>query len=332
MDVFPVGEDADKEGWTKDPWGGEIIDGKVYGRGSSDMKCGTSASIWTYIFLNRLKEKLKGKLTLTCVSDEETFGPWGTRWLIDNEPEVLGDCCLNGEPSSPFTIRYGEKGLLWLTFTVKTPGAHGAYTHVSPSATRIAAKLINELGNLEDMALNIPQDLLQAQKEAEPYFEKGMGSGASKIISKVTLNIGMIKGGLKTNMIPGECTFEADIRLPVGIESEIVMDQIHKILKNYPQVIMTEDMNNPPSHCDPNGDMLEILQDNVEQLRGYRPAQVVSMGGTDARLWRYKGIPAYVYGPFPTGMGSFDENVPLDDYLHLVKTHALSAYDYLSKS
>ena len=40
----------------------------------------------------------------------------------------------------------------------------------------------------------------------------------------------------------------------------------------------------------------------------------------------------YVYGPFPTGMGSFDENVPLDDYLHLVKTHALSAYDYLSKS
>jgi len=95
---------------------------------------------------------------------------------------------------------------------------------------------------------------------------------------------------------------------------------------------MTEDMNNPPSHCDPNGEMLEILQDNVEQLRGYRPAQVVSMGGTDARLWRYKGIPAYVYGPFPTGMGSFDENVPLDDYLHLVKTHALSAYDYLSKS
>jgi succinyl-diaminopimelate desuccinylase len=230
MDVFPVGDDADKEGWTTDPWGGEILDGKVYGRGSSDMKCGTSASIWTYIFLNRLKEKLKGKLTLTCVSDEETFGPWGARWLIDNEPEVLGDCCLNGEPSSPFTIRYGEKGLLWLTFTVKTPGAHGAYTHVSPSATRIAAKLINELGDLENMVLDIPKDLLQAQKEAEPYFEKGMGSGASKIISKVTLNIGMIKGGLKTNMIPGECTFEADIRLPVGIESEVVMDQIYKII------------------------------------------------------------------------------------------------------
>jgi len=171
-DVFPVSEDPVKEGWTTDPWGGEIIDGKIYGRGSSDMKCGTSASIWTYIFLNRLRAKIKGKLTLTCVSDEETFGPWGDRWLIDNEPEVLGDCCLNGEPSSPFTIRYGEKGLLWLTFTVKTPGAHGAYTHVSPSATRIAAKLINELGNLENLPLNIPQDLLLAQKEAEADLTK----------------------------------------------------------------------------------------------------------------------------------------------------------------
>ena len=56
---------------------------------------------------------------------------------------------------------------------------------------------------------------------------------------------------------------------------------------------------------------------------------IVSLGGTDARLWRYENIPAYVYGPFPTGMGSFDENVPLEDFLHVVRAHVLSAYDYL---
>ena len=103
-DVFPVTNNPQKEGWTTDPWGGQIIDNKIYGRGSADMKCGTSASIWTYILLNRLKKEIGGKLTLTCVSDEETFGPWGSRWLMDNEPEILGDCCLNGEPSSPHTI------------------------------------------------------------------------------------------------------------------------------------------------------------------------------------------------------------------------------------
>ena len=71
------------------------------------------------IYFEQVQNKIFRKLTLTCVSDEETFGPWGSRWLIDNEPEVLGDCCLNGEPSSPFTIRYGEKGLLWLTLKSK---------------------------------------------------------------------------------------------------------------------------------------------------------------------------------------------------------------------
>ena len=111
VDVFPVSKRHKEQGWKVNPWSGEMVNGRIYGRGSTDMKCGTSASIWTFIFLNRLKDILKGQLTLTCVSDEETFGPWGSRWLIDNEPEVVGDCCLNGEPSSPYTIRYGEKGL-----------------------------------------------------------------------------------------------------------------------------------------------------------------------------------------------------------------------------
>jgi succinyl-diaminopimelate desuccinylase len=75
--------------------------------------------------------------------------------------------------------------------------------------------------------------------------------------------------------------------------------------------------------------MMEILQRNVEAARGFKPTPIVSLGATDARLWRYENIPAYVYGPFPTGMGSHDENVPVEDYLHIVRMHVLSAYDYL---
>src|SRR5262249_36836052 len=78
MDVFPVG---DGKGWTKDCWGGEVSDGRVWGRGACDMKCGTTASIFTYRYLARLKDQLAGKLTLTVVSDEETFGEWGARYL-----------------------------------------------------------------------------------------------------------------------------------------------------------------------------------------------------------------------------------------------------------
>jgi len=73
-----------------------------------------------------------------------------------------------------------------------------------------------------------------------------------------------------------------------------------------------------------------IIRANVKALRGFEPSPAVSLGGTDARLWRQRGIPAYVYGPFPTGMGSKDEAVMIDDYLHVVRTHVLSAFDYLT--
>ncbi len=332
IDVFPVGEDPAAEGWTKDPWGGEIAEGTLYGRGSSDMKCGTSASIWTYVLLHRLKERLKGKLTLTCVSDEETFGPWGARWLIANEAEVRGDCCLNGEPSSPYTIRYGEKGPLWLKFTVKTRGGHGAYTNQSPSATMIAVRLIRDLEALEDLSFTLPDNLMRAQAQGAEVTDLAMGAGAAEIVPKVTLNIGTIRGGLKVNMIPGDCSFEADVRLPIGATKAAVLAEVETITAAYPEARFEELNFTEPSYCDPYGEMVEIIQNNVEQLRGFRPMPVVGLGGTDTRLWRHENIPAYVYGPFPSGMGSSDEQVPLEDFLHVVRTHVLSAYDYLMTS
>src|SRR5690348_5908026 len=60
IDVFPVGDGA---GWSHDPWGGELVDGKVYGRGACDMKCGTTASIFTYLYLRELRDQLHGRLT-----------------------------------------------------------------------------------------------------------------------------------------------------------------------------------------------------------------------------------------------------------------------------
>ncbi len=135
IDVFPVGNE---EGWSHDPWGGELVDGKIYGRGACDMKAGTTASIYTYLVLHELREQLKGSVTLTAVSDEETGGALGAGWLIENVPETLGDCCINGEPSSPYTIRFGEKGIMWLRVRVQSKGGHGAYPHLSVNPIKVA--------------------------------------------------------------------------------------------------------------------------------------------------------------------------------------------------
>src|SRR5829696_1892827 len=171
IDVFPVDE---SEPWTHDAWSGDLADGKIWGRGVVDMKAGTSASIFTYRYLHRIRDQLNGKLTLTCVSDEETFGPWGARWLMDHEPEVLGDCCLNGEPSSPLSVRFGEKAPLWLKFTVRTPGAHGAYTHSSASASKIAGRLIGDLERLTEIPTPAPGNIGAALEAGADAMDAAM--------------------------------------------------------------------------------------------------------------------------------------------------------------
>ena len=329
IDVFPVADVG--LGWTKDPWGGELIDGKVYGRGAADMKCGTSASIFTYVYLSRIKDRLKGRLTLTAVSDEETFGPYGARYLMEHHPEVHGDALLNGEPSSPFSVRFGEKGPLWLEFTVLTQGAHGAYTHITKSATKIAMALAGELEKLTAIEPEVTDNVRRAIEAGRETMDKAMGPGAGAIADMVTLNIGLIKGGVKTNMIPSSATFQADIRLPVGVTRERVLAEVEKILRAFPEATMKELDCNLPSWVDPNCDIIEIVRETVEGLRGFRPDPIVSLGGTDARLWRYRNIPTCVYGPFPHGMGSTDEYVDVEDYLHIVRTHVLAAYTYLTR-
>lgn len=81
IDVFPIG---DRARWTRDPLGGELAGGRVWGRGTVDMKAGTTASLFAYLYLSRVVGELPGRVTLTVVSDEETGGRWGAEYLTDN--------------------------------------------------------------------------------------------------------------------------------------------------------------------------------------------------------------------------------------------------------
>jgi len=328
MDVFPVEE---QEAWLYGPWSGAVMDGKIFGRGACDMKCGTTASIFTFHYLHRLRNHLKGRLTLTAVSDEETFGPWGARYLMEHHhPEVLGDCCLNGEPSSPYTIRFGERGLLWLSLTISTRGAHGAYTHMSQSANKIAAEIIYDLEALAEIKIQPPENIQPFLQRNRELLDQALGSGVNEIIGKLTVNIGTLHGGLKVNMIPNKCTIGVDIRLPMGTDKGKLMEQIDKILACHPNVTVQEINFTPPLWCEPETSMTGFLRANVKMLKGFEPQLTISLGGTDARLWRFRNVPAYVYGPSPHTMGACNEYVDIEEFIDVVKVHALSAYDYLT--
>ena len=331
IDVFPAG---DRALWQRDPFSGDLVDGKIHGRGTVDMKCGTSASVLAFIALAQLKNHWHGKLTLTLVSDEETGGRWGSGYLLEHMPdEVLGDCVLSGEPSSLQTVRYGEKAILGLTFTVKTPGAHGAYPHLSKSATKIAARLIQDLDRLEQLAPQIPDWLRDTLRrpDVRAAMDAGLGRGAADVAERLTVNIGVVQGGVKVNMLPGECRIEADLRLPPGITKDEVVREANDIVRHYPEVTMTmgEAVTEQATWSDPHGPMLQLIQKHATDVVGITPAPVLSIGATDCRFWRARGVPAYVYGCSPEGMGVPNEAVKVEEYLTVLKVHALSALDYL---
>ncbi len=302
----------------------------VYGRGACDMKAGITASVYAYAALHDLVGELRGKATLTVVSDEESGGRLGSGWIVENVPEATGDCCINGEPSSPYTLRFGEKGILWLNVKISVPGGHGAYTHLSPNPVKIAAKMITELEALTNIPVPYPADLAKAIKEGRDAAERALGPGGADVMSRVSVNIGTIRGGLKVNMIPRECVFEVDLRLPPGVSKEDVMPHVERIAARYPEATVEVARYDGPLWSPPDGEMAGIIRGNA-RLLGVDPKPIVSLGGSDLKFWRERGVPSYYYGPTNHGMGTVDEYVEVEELIHIAKVHLLSAYEYLKK-
>ncbi|MBD3206818.1 ArgE/DapE family deacylase [Candidatus Bathyarchaeota archaeon] len=327
MDVFPV---KSRDGWSYPPWGGEMEKGKIYGRGACDMKAGTVSLIYTYLTLREQTNELEGGATLIIVSDEETGGRLGSGWVLDNIPEAMGDCCISAEPSSPGTIRFGEKGILWLKISVTSKGGHGAYPHLSENPVKIASKIITDLESLGELEADYPENLLAALQEGKNAAEKALGNGGAEVMRRLTVNIGKIEGGVKVNVIPRECSFEVDLRIPPGLSREQILPEVEEILKRYPSVSLEETRYDGPLWSLPDSEMALMLRKN-SQLMGIDPLPIVSLGGSDLKFWRKKGVPSYYYGPTNHGMGTTDEYVEVEEYMHVTKVHLLSAYDYLRK-
>lgn len=332
IDVFPV---ANSDQWERNPWSGHFDGTYIHGRGVVDMKAGTAASVIAYTYLHRFKRHLKGSVALTAVSDEETGGKWGSKWLLEQDQERWGgDCMIDAEPGGLQSIRFGEKGTLRLTFTIHTVGAHGAYLHLSEGANRVAARLIKELLSIEDIVPpNVPTLLVDYMKRADvrAIMDEMLGEGAAALALKPTINIGTLHGGAKVNMIPEQCIMETDIRLPIGLTRDVVLEHIHTILKGFPNVKMSiqEAASNPASYCSLDHPMLNAIAANATAVNGRKPVGIPSLGATDTKFWRYLDIPAYIYGISPATMATTDERALIEEFLAVIKIHAGAVWDHL---
>jgi succinyl-diaminopimelate desuccinylase len=295
------------------------------------MKQGTASLVALFCWLHSMRGRIAGRLTLTAVSDEETFGPYGARWLMEHHgPEVLGDCLLNAEPGAPTTVRFGEKAPLWIGINVQTTGCHGAYTHKSPSATRIAAAIIEGLAALEETPVALPAAVADAIAEGAVEIDRVHLPGAARTMGRVTLNVGTWRGGTLVNMLPGHSRIEADIRLPWGIAPEEMVKRIAAIVASHDGARMHVISEQTPRWSDPTHPMVGHIRRNAAEIAGWRVLPIPSLAGTDARLWRERGIPAFTYGTTATNVAMPDERTDIAEWLRVVRVHALSALDYLT--
>ena len=329
MDVVPAG---DRSRWRFDPFLGEIKDGYILGRGASDMKGGLAGIIYAFRKLAKYEKELGGRLTLACVSDEETGGEYGTKYLVSRGIAV-GSAALIAEPTGLDLINIGEKGALWMKITVYGKPAHGSLSpYFGESAILKAADLMKELLKVTELRPRVPEELKAVVEESKHIGEQIIKvKNIGRILDRLSINFGVVRGGTKINVVPEKCELEVDIRVPIGMRSEEVSAYVEKTVSRYGGRVSYIGRSEA-NHTPPSAEIVKVAKSNVSQIIGVEPKLFVQWASSDARYYRLRGVPTIHYGPAEAGViHGYDEMVKAEDVVKACMVYAAIALDYLKQ-
>lgn len=287
LDTVPF----DTASWTHDPLGCELDDGRLYGRGTADMKGGIAAAIEAVRVARAAADgDLPCDVVFHLVADEETGGQKGTRVLLE-KGFITGDACIDPEPTS-MHVSIAERGLLQVAIAITGVPAHASEPHRGDSAIERAARLVLAL-------------------QGADYGEE------HPLLGRPSSNVGIIEGGSGINVVAPNCTLKVDRRvLPGATEPSTVETVKQKIDAADPTVDYTLETlvfgeASELSRADP---FLDRFQRAYNAALG-RDADVIGMQfTTDVRFVRNQaGIPALVCGPGELDQAHrVDESVAVD--------------------
>jgi acetylornithine deacetylase/succinyl-diaminopimelate desuccinylase family protein len=313
IDTVPIG---DRANWTLDPFGAEIKNGKMFGRGSTDCKSGVAAIIIAADAVNRAGVQLRGDVILAMVAGEETLSDKGTGYLLQKEL-IHGDAAIVTEPTTlpsedlsdqPLQIFTSGRGLAWLEITVEGKAAHAKVTHLGVNAIEKMAKIVLALQNIE-----FPRHLRHP------------------LSGMPTLNVGVIEGGTSPSIVPDRCQIILDRNIVPGENSATVIEQITEVinrlkkedssLKATIKTLKAED----PVEISQNEQLVKVLNQSITAGLGVE-AKIGGMIGTnDSRFLIRKGIPTVVCGPGTTTQShNRDEYVEVESIANAAKAYALT--------
>jgi succinyl-diaminopimelate desuccinylase len=311
LDVFP-GTQASTSADVP-PHDADVALSKIRGRGAVDMKSGAAAFMTIMKYFLERKTDLHGEVTLCLVSDEETFGPYGSRALLEFFPSLTGDYLLSTEPSSSAVVRYGERGFCWVEVAFSGTGGHGAYPSSRPSPIDTAAKFLVAVRE------HWPESI-RATSGGSTISHDVLAPKGHSFVNEISLSIGVIRGGEKVNMKPMDCVVSLDFRIPIGKSVEDILSSLRALVQDHDGRIVYLNTGEP-NHSDPDGPLFQALVGAVETETAHTPELAIGLGCTDARLWRYRGVPAAVYGPDPSTMAFSEEWLDVDQLETITRVH-----------
>lgn len=313
-DVVPPGE-----GWTRDPYGGEIVDGKIYGRATAVSKSDFASFTFAVRALESLQAKLKGGVELHFTYDEEFGGEMGPGWLLRKgltKPDLMIAAGFSYE------VVTAHNGCLQMEVTVHGKMAHAAIPHTGVDALRGAVQILNSL---------YAQNLLYRETTSQVPG-----------ITHPYLNVGRIEGGTNTNVVPGKVVFKLDRRMipeenPAEVEASIrkVIADAAALCPGISVEIKRLLLANSMKPMAGNKPLVEAIQKHGKAVFG---EDIPAMGTplyTDVRLYGEAGIPGVIYGAGPkTVLESHakraDERLVLEDLRRATKVVARTLFDLLS--
>jgi acetylornithine deacetylase/succinyl-diaminopimelate desuccinylase-like protein len=333
-DVVPVNADR----WRRDPFGGELVDGEVWGRGAVDMLNETSSMAVAFRRLAEEGFRPKGTLAYLAVADEEALGTWGAEWLLNNQREAVEADYVVTEfggfrmplPSTSgpkLPIMVGEKGSYWCSIRVRGTPGHGSMPYRTDNALIKAAEVVRRIAAYQgettiidawrgfvekaDLPTEMAQILLDPEK-IPLFYEASSDVGVARMIhacTHTTFAPTIMHAGIKTNVIPDSVELQVDIRTLPGVSGDDVEKMLSEALgdlRGDVEILAQDD--NPATASPVDTPLWESIRRVIEGLvPGATTVPFLVVGATDARFFRRAGSVAY-------GAGLFSEQIPFAEF------------------
>lgn len=333
VDTVPPG---DLSSWKHDPYGGEVVNGRIYGRGSSDTKGAVAAAMIAAKALSKLPRDKRCSVEFWFTTCEEIGAREGARWLA-KEGLFRGDVCIVGDsegflPRDP-VIDVGCKGIIRVKLKTKGLAVHGSVPFLGENAVEKLIKVWRYVRKVSEFKLDVPEVLEPILESSINLFKRRMKLNKSQETSLrrlyhfPTVSLNIIRGGIKANVVPDYAEAHLDIRVTPRTDLNSVKDRIINLVEESRVDGVEAEVYSLREgiYEDPRSPYVKSLSEAVRRVTGVSPTLRILTGGTDGiHVKQISEIPCLGLAPGVHGTAhTVDEYVTIENLTAVAKIYAV---------